>query len=333
MTVSRNNTSLAVDCKVLPRLTLPTSAKSEVKSGVAISEHCSIYAKVHLAKLTSFRVGGCAEWFVTPRTVQDLRLSLAWAESEKIPVTFLGAGSNLLVSDRGIPGLTIAAKELRHLSFDDTTGQVTAAAGEPIPRLAWKLAKRGWQGLEWAVGIPGTVGGAVVMNAGAHQSCIANSLVSIEILNDQGEVETLTREQLQFSYRSSLLQHQPRLVLRATFQLEPEHDPAVVKATTTHHLHHRHSTQPYNRPSCGSVFRNPQEKAAGWLIERTGLKGFQLGGAQVSEQHANFILNCGHATANDIFRLIHHVRETVHDQWSVLLHPEVKTIGEFPALL
>lgn len=330
MAVSRNNLSLAIDREDTQR---HYEAVVAGYAPIALGDRCAIQANVSLKKLTSFRVGGEAQWFVTPNSHEELRRSLQWAAAEGQPVTFLGAGSNLLVSDRGIPGLTIAAKELRQFQRDDAQpGRVTLGAGEPLPRVAWKLAKLGWSGFEWAVGIPGTIGGAVVMNAGAHKSCVADNLVSVETIDLAGNCERLTCEELRYSYRSSRLQHEPRVVVSATFQFEPGHEPKAVKAQTGHHLTNRHSTQPYKRPSCGSVFRNPEPQAAGWLIEHCNLKGFQLGGAAVSELHANFILNVGNATANDIFRLIHHVRGTVRDRWEVCLHPEVKTIGEFPAL-
>ncbi len=203
------------------------------------------------------------------------------------------------------------------------------AAGESIPALAWQAADLGWQGLEWAVGIPGTAGGAVVMNAGAHNSCIADMLVSAQVLSPDGTVETLTSAELGYSYRTSLLQGGDRIVTQATLQLQPGADPALVLATTKQHKQHRLSTQPYNFPSCGSVFRNPKPYSAGWLIEETGLKGFQIGGAQVAQLHANFIVNRGGAKASDIFYLIRHIQHQVQDQWSIWLEPEVKMVGEF----
>jgi UDP-N-acetylmuramate dehydrogenase len=241
----------------------------------------------------------------------------------------LGAGSNLLVSDRGIPGLVIATRHLRSKNFDPTTGQLTVSAGEPIPTLAWDAAALGWEGLEWAVGIPGTVGGAVVMNAGAHNSCIADMLVSAQVLSPDGTLATLTPEDLGYTYRSSLLQGRKRIVTQATFQLQPGSDPVQVTARTKEHKKHRLSTQPYSYPSCGSVFRNPKPYSAGWLIEQTGLKGYQLGGAQVAQLHANFIVNRGGAKASDIFSLIRHVQNEVQERWSIWLEPEVKMLGEF----
>ncbi|GAB1538194.1 hypothetical protein NUACC21_08520 [Scytonema sp. NUACC21] len=182
-----------------------------------------------------------------------------------------------------------------------------------------------------AVGSPGTVGGAVVMNAGAHNNCIADILTSVEVLLPDGSLETLTREQLGYAYRTSILQGNNKIVTQATFQLQPGADPAYVVATTKQHKQHRLNTQPYHLPSCGSVFRNPKPHAAGWLIEQTGLKGYQIGKAQVAQRHANFIVNCGGASAWDIFNLIRHVQQRVQDRWSILLEPEVKMIGEFQA--
>ncbi|MEB3355381.1 MAG: UDP-N-acetylmuramate dehydrogenase [Synechococcales bacterium] len=285
--------------------------------------------QVPLAKFTSFRVGGAAELFFAPRNLEELRAGFYWAEIHQVPTTLLGAGTNLLVSDRGLPGLVICTRYLRFLQFDAEAGQVIAAAGEPIARLAWYAAERGWSGLEWAAGIPGTVGGAVVMNAGAHQRCAADVFMDAQVLANDNTLQILRQADLGFAYRTSSLQATSRLITQASFQLEPGHEPQQVLAETRRYLKHRHTTQPYHLPSCGSVFRNPASHAAGWLIEQTGLKGHQIGGAQVAQRHANFILNLGGATATDIFNLIQHVQEQVERQWSLLLHPEVKMLGEF----
>jgi UDP-N-acetylmuramate dehydrogenase len=291
--------------------------------------NCPIKSQVSLAAFTSFRVGGPAEWYVAPQNLEALQASFEYAQAEGLAVTLLGAGSNLLVSDRGIPGLVISTRHLRHTHFNSDTGQVTVAAGEPLPRLAWQVAERGWQGLEWAVGIPGSVGGAVVMNAGAHKSCTADTLVNAQVLSPSGTLESLTPEQLGYSYRTSILQGSQRLVTQATFQLQPGADPAQVMAATAQHLEQRRQTQPYHLPSCGSVFRNPLPYTAGWLIEQTGLKGYQIGAAQVALRHANFILNCGGAKASDIWQLIRYIQQQVEQRWSLKLEPEVKTLGEF----
>jgi UDP-N-acetylmuramate dehydrogenase len=261
-----------------------------------------------------------------------MQATLDWAHAAGIAVTLLGAGSNLLISDRGIPGLVICTRHFRSTQFDAARGQVTVAAGEPLPTLAWKVAKRGWSGLEWAVGIPGTVGGAVVMNAGAHGGCTADRLVSATVIDPHRGMVYLTLDDLAYRYRTSTLQNSGAVVLEATFQLNPDHDPELVVANTLAGLEQRRASQPYDFPSCGSVFRNPYPHTAGWLIEQTGLKGYRLGHAQVAQRHANFILNCGEATASDIYRLIRHVQEQVQCRWSLWLKPEVKFMGEFPAL-
>ncbi|MEH1873748.1 UDP-N-acetylmuramate dehydrogenase [Nostoc sp.] len=290
---------------------------------------CAIKSQASLSAFTSYRVGGAADLYVAPRNIEALQASLKYAKERNLKVTTLGAGSNLLVSDGGISGLVIATRHLRFSNFDPKTGQLTVAAGESIPTLAWAAAELGWQGLEWAVGIPGTAGGAVVMNAGAHNSCIAEMLVSAQVLSPDGTLETLTPDRLGYSYRTSLLQGGDRIVTQATLQLAPGADPAKVLAITREHKKHRLSTQPYNFPSCGSVFRNPKPYSAGWLIEQTGLKGYQIGGAQVAQLHANFIVNRGGAKASDIFCLIRHIQHQVQERWSINLEPEVKMLGEF----
>lgn len=287
----------------------------------------NVRADVSLDKMTSFRVGGKAEWFVSPRSVNELKDSLLWARALNQPLTFLGAGSNLLISDRGLSGLVVCMRHLCGTHFDEQTGRITAAAGEPIARLAWQAAARGWSGLEWAVGIPGTVGGLVVMNAGAQGGCAADCLVSTEVMTTSGDALTMLPSSLNYSYRTSNLQNSDRIVTSATIKLTPGFDPQKISADTAEHLRRRHTTQPYNLPSCGSVFRNPKPHAAAWLIERSDLKGYQVGKAQVSSLHANFILNRGGATAADIFRLICHIQEQVEQKWSLSLEPEVKFLG------
>ncbi len=299
------------------------------KLSYLLGTNCTLRTQTSLSAFTSYRVGGEAEWYVSPRDLESLQASIDYAQENDLRITVLGAGSNLLVSDRGIPGLVIATRHLRSKHFNPATGQLTVSAGEAIPALAWDAAALGWEGLEWAVGIPGTVGGAVVMNAGAHNSCVANMLVSAQVLSPDGTLATLTPEELGYTYRSSLLQGGKQIVTQATFQRQPGADPLAVTARTKEHKKHRLSTQPYSYPSCGSVFRNPKSYTAGWLIEQTGLKGYQLGGAQVAQLHANFIVNRGGAKANDIFSLIRHIQHEVQERWSIWLEPEVKMLGEF----
>lgn len=290
-----------------------------------------IKAEVSLANHTSFRVGGKAEYYAEPTTWEETQACLEWYANhlDGFPLTILGAGSNLLISDRGVPGLTVNTKKLSYYRAEEETGILVASAGEPIARLAWNAAKRGWKGLEWAVGIPGTVGGSVVMNAGAHEGCVADALLWLKVLDPDGEIRLLQPTDLDYRYRTSNLQGGDRLVLEAAFQLQTGFDKQLVRAETSHNLRLRKTTQPYHLPSCGSVFRNPYPKAAGHLIEQTGLKGYQIGAAQVAERHANFILNCGGAQAIDIFNLIQYVQEKVENTWDILLKPEVKLLGDF----
>jgi UDP-N-acetylmuramate dehydrogenase len=301
-----------------------------LKSPISLKgSECVIHHSVALSQYTSYRVGGNALWYVEPRTYDDIQAVFDWIEKQQIPFTCLGAGSNLLVSDEGISGLVLNTRYFKDYTIDEENNTITVGAGYSLPKLAWQAAKKGWQGLDWAVGIPGTVGGAVVMNAGAHKGCISDILVNAVVAYGDGSIEVLSRSDLEYAYRSSKLQNQQALVLKATFALKSGMTREEMLKITTDNFKIRKSTQPYDKPSCGSVFRNPQPKAAGWLIEKIGLKGFQIGGAQVAHLHANFIINSGNATAKDIFSLINHVQEEVEKKWSILLHPEVKLLGQF----
>ena len=300
-------------------------------TAIALGGTAVIQPQTSLAEFTTYRVGGKAEWYAAPRSLEDLTAILEWLHSRDLPLTFLGAGSNLLISDHGIPGLVVSTRYFRHSSFDETKGLITVAAGEPIAKVGWQAAKRGWKGLEWAVGIPGTVGGAVVMNAGAHNQCTAETLVSATVINPDGSLEILTNEQLGFSYRTSNLQKQfgDRLVVEATFQLDQGFTRDEIMEQTSRNLHQRKSTQPYDKPNCGSIFRNPTPLYSARLIEELGLKGYRIGGAEVSQRHANFIVNIDNAKAQDVFNLIFHVQGEVEKHHGILLEPEVKMIGKF----
>jgi UDP-N-acetylmuramate dehydrogenase len=288
-----------------------------------------IRSNVSLAGLTSMRVGGAAEYFISPRTSLELADSLAWASDRHLPITIIGAGSNLLISDQGLAGLVICTRHLRGIEFDEQSGQVTAATGEPVARLAMQAASRGWSGFEWAVGIPGTVGGLVVMNAGAQGGCAADCVVSVQTVTLTGEPKLIYPQDLDFSYRTSALQASSQLITEATFKLQTGGDPEAIAADTESKLKVRHTTQPYHLPNCGSVFRNPLPQFAAKLIQDAGLKGYQIGNAQVSELHANFIINLGNAKASDIFSLIEHIKTVISDRYGVVLETEVKMIGHF----
>ena len=298
-------------------------------------EPALLRGQVSLADYTTWRVGGPAEWLAEPTQLDQLNELMAWAQQQQLPWRVIGAGSNLLISDAGLPGLTICLRKLQGMTLDRDSGIVDALAGEPIPTLARRAAKAGLHGLEWAVGIPGTVGGAAVMNAGAQGGCTAERLISVEVIAPSGNnetsatVRTLSNAELDFSYRHSRLQDTNLMVISARFQLEPGHDPAELSRVTSGNLSHRTTTQPYQWPSCGSVFRNPEPHKAGQLIEALGLKGRCIGGAEVSPVHANFIVNNGKASATDILNLIALVQNEVRESHGIDLHPEVKRLG-FP---
>jgi UDP-N-acetylmuramate dehydrogenase len=289
----------------------------------------SLRQAISLQDFTTWKVGGPAEWFAEPGEVDELLALLAWARREALDTHCIGAGSNLLIADGGLGGLSLCLRRLQGSQLDSSQGWVEAAAGEPSPTLARKAARAGLSGLEWAVGIPGTAGGAAVMNAGAQGGCTAEWLHSVQVVDPgrpQAPFELMAAE-LDFAYRHSRLQHEPLVVLAVRLRLEPGHDPAAITARTSANLHSRTSTQPYQQPSCGSVFRNPEPQKAGRLIEELGLKGLRIGGAEVSPMHANFIVNTGDATASDIDALIRSVQRQVAEQRGIDLHPEVKRLG------
>ena len=291
--------------------------------------HANLQKQAPLAKLTTFKVGGSADYLMLPKTPEQLKQVLEWGRLEGLPITLLGAGSNLLISDQGLRGLVICTRSLRHSEFDKETGKVTAAAGEPWSSLAWKAARNGLKGFEWTIGIPGTVGGAVVMNAGAHGGETADILVSAEVVDPDGSLHVLKPKDLDYRYRTSNLQGGDRIVTTATFQLSAGHDPAAVKSATAEDLKQRRTTQPYHLPNCGSVFRNPPGHSAARLIQAAGLKGYQIGNAQISTLHANFIVNLGGAKASDVLALIRHTQTTILERDGISLETEVKIIGAF----
>ena len=289
----------------------------------------SLRRQVSLREFTTGKVGGPADWFGEPESDEELLALLRWCAAAGLPLYCIGAGSNLLVADTGLSGLTLCLRHLQGSRLDGSSGLVEAAAGEPIPTLARKAARVGLSGLEWAVGIPGTAGGAAVMNAGAQGGCTAEWLDAVRVVDPARPDHPfeLTAAELNFAYRHSRLQQEPLVVLSVRLRLEPGHDPAAVSARTSANLHSRTSTQPYQQPSCGSVFRNPEPEKAGRLIEGLGLKGMTIGGAQVSPLHANFIVNTGNASATDIQALIQAVQERVQQAHGIALHPEVKRLG------
>ncbi len=278
-----------------------------------------------LRKHVSFRIGGPADVLVAPRSLEELRAVVHWLFTQGVPWAVLGQGSNVLISDRGIRGVVLKiGKGLDRVMFDGD--RVTAEAGAGLPHLARDAAARGLSGLEFAAGIPASVGGAVVMNAGAHGHAMQEILVSALVLTPGGE-QAMPAAALGFTYRTSALQGRLAVVAEATLQLQRS-DPAAVVRRTEEWLAHRSATQPIGPPSSGCVFRNPPGDHAGRLIDLAGGKGLQVGGAQVSDIHANYIVNTGEATAADVMALMHKVKALVMEKFGVGLEPEIKLLGE-----
>jgi UDP-N-acetylmuramate dehydrogenase len=279
-----------------------------------------------LANHTTWRIGGPADLLIQPKDKASLILAVQMIHRHNIPWSVIGRGSNLLVRDGGIRGAVLKVAEgLSHCEFRGE--EVCVGAGYSMIRLAVETGKMGLTGMEFAGGIPGSVGGAVYMNAGAHGSDLSRILKQAEILFDNGETVVLTNKELEFAYRTSLLQRKKGIVLEAVFQLQ-KGDRKEIAAILASYKDRRRQTQPLQMPCAGSVFRNPPGDHAGRLIEAAGLKGFHYGGAQVSEIHANFIVNRGGATASDVLTLMDHIRRTILEKFGVDLHPEVLVVGE-----
>ena len=303
-----------------------------------------------LARYTTARAGGPADVLVEAINADELKEIVIAARKNALPVTIFGGGANVLVSDAGLRGLAIVNRA-RRIEFR-ANRQVWCESGTVLPTLARECLTRGLAGLEWAVGVPGTVGGAVVGNAGAHGRDIAADLLSATILNERNEVVEWSKDELQFEYRSSRIKrdarnkmqgaegedHAPRnrakplrgtphVVLAATFQLALA-DPAELEKKANEFNEYRRRTQPPGA-SIGSMFKNPPGDAAGRLIDQCGLKGARRGDAEISTVHANFFVNHGHATASDVKALIDLAKQTVLEKFGIELELEIELLGEW----
>jgi UDP-N-acetylmuramate dehydrogenase len=281
---------------------------------------------ISLSNFTTWRIGGPAEWIAQPKNIEEIKSLINWTNKKKIPCNIIGAGSNLLINDIGIKGLSLCMRNLKGIQIDKSHGIVDVLSGEMLPTLARKAAANGLHGLEWAVGIPGTIGGAVVMNAGAQENCISDYLQSITTLSSTGEYKTIKKKDLNFGYRDSLLQNENLIVLSARLKLVSGHAEKIRQVTNAN-LNHRLRTQPYKAQTCGSVFRNPEPLKAAKLIEDLGLKGFRFGGAEISKIHSNFIINANKASSYDVRELIRYIQKRVFNSYGILLETEVKQCG------
>ena len=291
----------------------------------ALSLECSAEREVSMKNYTSFKVGGPAELFLSPENAGQTAKLVRFCEKEEIPVFVLGKGSNLLVSDRGIKGAVIYTGKQCGISLTDEN-TVRAQSGASLAQLCTFALENSLSGLEFAYGIPGTVGGAVFMNAGAYGGEMKDVLLNSEYVSTDGTSGELDNEAMELSYRHSAYENSNLVITAASVRLAPA-DRNELKSTMNDILARRKEKQPLEYPSAGSTFKRPEGNFAGALIEQCGLKGVSVGGAQVSEKHAGFIINRGGATAADILSLIKHVQARVKAQTGVSLETEIRLIG------
>ena len=298
---------------------------------IRLTSSVQVLEKASLAEYTSFRTGGPADCLVRPKDGDEVRELVLLAKRENVPYYVLGNGTNMLISDDGYRGMIITLKDMdNNISIsalpDGESFSVSVSAGCSLARLAMEAASNGLTGLEFAAGIPGSVGGAVVMNAGAYGGEIKDVFDFADVLDEDGNVVRLLNKELQFGYRRSIIQEKQYIVLAVSFILK-RGDANSIKSEIRELNERRREKQPLEYPSAGSTFKRPEGLFAGRLIEDAGLKGFTKGGASVSEKHCGFIINRGNATSADIYELISVVIEKVYEKTGVVLEPEIKILG------
>jgi UDP-N-acetylmuramate dehydrogenase len=276
---------------------------------------------VPLSTISTFGIGGPAQWFFQALRTEDLQEALRFVSQERCPFLIIGKGSNCLFPDEGFPGIIIQNRIDIFVERGD--GVFEVGGGYPFPMLGLKTVREGWGGLEFAVGIPGSAGGAVFMNAGAHKQQTADTVAWVDYVDESGSIVRLLRDELSFAYRHSSLQTRKGAVARVGFQLKKDEE---AKIRQQEMVDYRKKTQPYQDRSAGCVFRNPPGMSAGSLIEQSGLKGKRIGGAEVSPVHANFIVNREGASAEDVLKLVNYVRQVVAETKGVWLESEIRMI-------
>lgn len=280
-----------------------------------------------LSNYTFTKTGGPADLLGFPKSVAEVQAFVDYANENDVPLTVIGNASNLIVKDGGIRGLVIILTRMKDIQVRGT--QVVAAAGARIIDTADTAAAAGLSGLEFAAGIPGSVGGAVFMNAGAYGGEIKDCISGIDVISRAGQLHSYHGADMHFAYRHSVVQETDEIVLAATFDLKPG-DKDSIRSEMDHLNALRAAKQPLEYPSCGSVFKRPVGHFVGPMIQQAGLQGHIIGGAQISKKHAGFIVNINHATATDYMDMIHYVQKHVKAKFGVDLEPEVRIIGEEP---
>lgn len=280
-----------------------------------------------LKRYTYTETGGKADYYLTPTSNEHVQAILRFAYKNDIPVTYLGNGSNIIIREGGIRGIVISLLSLDHIEVSDNV--IITGSGAAIIDVSRKARDNSLTGLEFACGIPGSIGGAVFMNAGAYGGEVKDCIDYALCVNEQGDLITLTTNELELDYRNSIVQKQNLVVLEASFSLTPG-DKTEIQSKMDDLTERRESKQPLEYPSCGSVFQRPPGHFAGKLIQDSDLQGYRIGGVEVSTKHAGFMVNVDNGTATDYENLIHYVQQTVKANFDIELNPEVKIIGEHP---
>ena len=290
-------------------------------------EEKRIYKDEPMRKQTTFRIGGNADYFVVPKTEEEIRNVICLCKEERMPYYILGNGSNLLVSDKGYRGVIIEiCKKMNEICVEGNFLKVQA--GALLSKVGSAALDAGLAGFEFASGIPGTMGGAVFMNAGAYGGEMKDILTEVTVLDENNEVRVLKKEELELGYRTSIVAKKGYVVLSAKVELKKGNQMEIRERMNELKVQ-RTAKQPLEYPSAGSTFKRPEGYFAGKLIADAGLRGFQVGGAQVSEKHCGFVINKENATAADIVELMRQIIERVQTEFGVKLEPEVKKLGEF----
>lgn len=280
-----------------------------------------------LKRYTYTETGGNADFYLSPTKNEDVQAIVRYAKEKDIPVTYLGNGSNIIIREGGIRGIVISLLSLKHINVSDDA--IIAGSGAAIIEVSRAARDHVLTGLEFACGIPGSVGGAVYMNAGAYGGEIKDCIDYALCVNEEGDLIQFTNKELELDYRNSIVQKQHLVVLEAAFTLEPGKLDEI-QAKMDDLTERRESKQPLEYPSCGSVFQRPPGHFAGKLIQDSDLQGYRVGGVEVSKKHAGFMVNVDNGTATDYEDLIHHVQKVVKEKFDVELHREVRIIGEHP---
>ena len=282
----------------------------------------------NLSSYTTIKVGGVAEYLAEPRSIEEFSNLIKWANLNELKCQIIGAGSNLLINNIFIKGLVICTKKMKSFTIEPYSGIIEAEAGVMLPTLSNYLAKNRLQGGEWAIGIPGTLGGAIYMNAGTGNLSLAKNIISVKVINNKtNEKLEIEKKDINFEYRFSSFQKNDLTIISARLHFEPNGNLEQLIQKTKNNLKLKTETQPYHQPSFGSVFRNPEDNYAAKLIDNMGLKGFKIGGAEISTMHSNFIVNNSSASSKDIYELISVIQQKVLQNKGIYLQPEVRMVG------